>query len=53
MQRYFYELVEVVTKSKAIREAENYNYYYLTLCVYQLVEAGGVGMVHYCVSVIQ
>ncbi len=52
-QRYFYEFVEVVTKAKAIRQTENYYYCYLTLYVYQLVEAEGVGIVYYCVSVIQ
>ncbi len=46
MQRYFYELVEVLTKAKASRHKEKYYYYYLTLCVYQLVDAGGVGMVY-------
>jgi hypothetical protein len=45
MQRYFYELVGVVTKAKASRHTEKFYYYYLTLFVYQLVEAGGVGMV--------
>jgi hypothetical protein len=33
MQRYFYELVGVVTKAKASRHTEKLYYYYLTLCI--------------------
>jgi hypothetical protein len=53
MKWYFYELVEVVTKAKASRHTEKFYYNYLTLCIYQLEEEGGVGMMCYCVSVRQ